>query len=89
MSKRTYPDVKDGEKVVVRIVDWTAGSKSPTGELVDRLGLAGNNDTEMHAILAEYDLPYRFEPGIEEAAARSTAASPSRRSPAAATSATR
>ena len=69
LSKRTYPDVRDGEKVVVRIVDWTAGSKSPTGELVDRLGLAGNNDTEMHAILAEYDLPYRFEPGIEEAAA--------------------
>ncbi len=69
LSKRQYPDVRDGEKVVVRIVDWTAGSKSPTGELVERLGMAGNNDTEMHAILAEYDLPYRFEPEIEQAAA--------------------
>ena len=69
LSKRNYPDVRDGEKVVVRIVDWQPGSKSPVGELVERLGLAGNNDTEMHAILAEYELPYRFEPEVEEAAA--------------------
>ena len=69
LSKHAYPDVCDGEKVVVRIVDWQVGSKSPVGELIDRLGMAGNNDTEMHAILAEYELPYRFEPEIEEAAA--------------------
>ena len=69
LSKRTYPDVRDGEKVVVRIVEWQPGSKSPVGELVERLGIAGNNDTEMHAILAEYELPYRFEPEVEEAAA--------------------
>ena len=65
LSKRTYPDVRDGEKVVVRIADWLPGSKSPVGELVERLGMAGNNDTEMHSILAEYELPYRFEPEIE------------------------
>ena len=70
LSKRQYPDVREGEKVVVRIVDWPLGSKSPAGELVDVLGLAGNNDAEMHAILAEYDLPYRFEPEVEEAAER-------------------
>lgn len=68
LSKRTYPDVKDGEKVVVRIVDWTEGSHSPVGELLDILGPVGDNDTEMHAILAEYDLPYRFEPEVEAAA---------------------
>ena len=51
LSKRLYPDVKDGEKVVVRIADWAEGSKSPVGELIERLGMAGNNDTEMHAIL--------------------------------------
>ncbi len=68
LSKRTYPDVKDGEKVVVRIVDWTEGSNCPVGELVDILGPVGDNDTEMHAILAEYDLPYRFEPEVEAAA---------------------
>lgn len=68
LSKRQYPDIKDGEKVVVRITDWAVGSKSPAGELIDVLGIAGNNDTEMHAILAEYELPYRFEPQIEQAA---------------------
>ena len=68
LSKRLYPDVKDGEKVVVRIADWAEGSKSPVGELIERLGMAGNNDTEMHAILAEYELPYRFEPEVEQAA---------------------
>ena len=68
LPKRDCPDVRDGEKVVVRIVDWQPGSKSPVGELVERLGMAGNNDTEMHAILTEYELPYRFEPEIEEAA---------------------
>lgn len=68
LSKRTYPDVKDGEKVVVRIVDWTEGSNCPVGELVDILGPVGDNDTEMHAILAEYDLPYRFEPEVEAVA---------------------
>lgn len=68
LSKRTYPDVRDGEKVVVRIADWPVGSKSPSGELVERLGMAGNNDTEMHAILAEYELPYRFPPEVEAAA---------------------
>ncbi|MBQ5653835.1 MAG: ribonuclease R [Alistipes sp.] len=68
LPKKRYPEVRDGEKVVVRIVEWTPGAKSPVGELVDRLGMAGNNDTEMHAILAEYDLPYRFESEVEEAA---------------------
>ncbi|MEG0807536.1 MAG: ribonuclease R [Alistipes sp.] len=68
LSKRTYPDVKNGEKVVVRIADWAVGSKSPAGELIEVLGVAGNNDTEMHAILAEYELPYRFEPEVEQAA---------------------
>ena len=68
LSKRACPEIQDGEKVLVRIVDWAEGSHSPVGELVDVLGPAGDNDTEMHAILAEYDLPYRFEPEVEAAA---------------------
>ena len=68
LSKRTYPDVRDGEKVVVRIADWLPGSKSPVGELVERLGMAGNNDTEMHAILAEFGLPYVYPKSVETAA---------------------
>ena len=70
LSKRLYPDVKDGEKVVVRIADWAEGSKSPVGELIERLGMAGNNDTEMHAILAEFGLPYVYPASVEKAADR-------------------
>lgn len=61
--------IANNEKVLVRILDWAEGSKSPNGKIVDTFGKAGNNDAEMHAILAEYDLPYKFQPGIEEAAA--------------------
>ncbi|MDE6046350.1 MAG: ribonuclease R, partial [Alistipes sp.] len=68
LPKREYPQVRDGEKVVVRIVDWLPGSKSPVGELVEVLGMAGENDAEMHAILSEYELPYRFDEEVEEAA---------------------
>jgi len=68
LPKKAYPQIEDGEKVSVRIVDWAQGSNSPAGELVEVLGPAGDNDAEMHAILAEYDLPYRFEEEVEEAA---------------------
>lgn len=68
LPKRQYPDLEDGEKVVVRIVEWSIGSKSPVGKVVDRLGMSGENDTEMHAILAEYNLPYRFEEEVEREA---------------------
>ena len=67
-ARKDYPQVKDGYKVVFRISDWHEGMRSPRGIIVDVLGQVGDNDTEMHAILAEYDLPYRFEPEIDEAA---------------------
>ncbi len=67
-SKREYPDLRDGEKVVVHIVDWADGSKCPQGRISDVLGMSGDNDTEMHAILAEYDLPYKFDKRVIEAA---------------------
>ncbi len=68
LSKRSNPDVEDGMKITFKIKDWPAGSKSPSAEVVDILGMAGYNDTEMHAILTEYDLPYQFQPEIENAA---------------------
>ena len=67
-SRKENPQVKDGDKVVFRVTEWREGLRSPRGEIVDVLGQAGDNDTEMHAILAEYDLPYRFEQEIEDAA---------------------
>ena len=40
----------------------------PEGKIVDVLGESGKNDTEMHAIMAEFEMPYRFEPEVSEAA---------------------
>lgn len=57
---------KDGQKVIVRITDWPKRAKNPIGEVVEVLGDAGNNETEMHAILAEFDLPYRFSNPVED-----------------------
>ena len=58
----------DGDKVVVRIVGWEPESKCPTGRVVSILGKEGDNTAEMHAILAEYNLPYNFPKEVEEEA---------------------
>ena len=57
-----------GMKVAAVVDEWPRGASNPIGHLVDVLGELGENDTEMHAILAEYGLPYRFEPEVENAA---------------------
>ena len=59
---------KSGDKAVVKIVDWPEGARNPIGHVVDILGKAGNNDTEMHAILAEFGLPYKYPIAVEQAA---------------------
>ncbi len=68
IPKKKFPDLKDGTKVSFRIKEWPEGTKSPTGELVDILGAVGDNDTEMHAILTEYDLPYIYPQDVVDAA---------------------
>ena len=60
----------DGDKVVVRIVSWEPESKCPTGRIVDILGKEGDNNAEMHAILAEFNLPYDFPKEVEQEAER-------------------
>ena len=57
-----------GMKVAAVVDGWKKGATIPFGHVVDILGEPGENDTEMHAILAEYALPYRFEPEVENAA---------------------
>lgn len=59
---------KNGQKVVVKVTDWPMGSRNPVGEVVDVLGKEGENNAEMHAILAEYGLPYKYPEKVEEAA---------------------
>ena len=59
---------EDGVKVAVLVTEWPKGVPEPLGKIVDVLGKPGENDTEMHSILAEFELPYRFEPEVEAAA---------------------
>ncbi|MBO4214935.1 MAG: RNB domain-containing ribonuclease [Bacteroidaceae bacterium] len=59
---------KNGQKVVVKVVDWPQGARNPIGEVVDVLGEEGDNNTEMHAILAELGLPYKYPENVEAAA---------------------
>ncbi len=59
---------KQGQKAIAKIVEWPDGSKNPVGEIIQVLGNPGENETEMHAILAEYELPYHFTPEVEKAA---------------------
>lgn len=57
-----------GWKVSVRVEHWNKGENLPFGKIIDVLGAPGENETEMHSILAEFGLPYRFEPELEKAA---------------------
>jgi len=59
-----------GDKAVVRIVEWPDDAKNPIGEVVDILGKTGENTAEIHAILAEFGLPYRYPEAVEKAAAK-------------------
>jgi ribonuclease R len=57
--------VEHGQKAIARIIDWPEKVKNPFGEIVDILGYPGENDTEMHSILAEFELPIRFSEEVE------------------------
>jgi ribonuclease R len=59
---------QNGDKVIVKITEWPEKYKNPFGEVVSVLGKPGENDTEMHAILAEFNLPNEFDKKVEEAA---------------------
>ena len=61
---------KNGQKAVVKIISWEERGKSPIGEVVDVLGDKGQNNTEMHAILAEFGLPYSYPADVEAEAAK-------------------
>ena len=68
IPKDKLKGAKNGDKVVVRITEWPEKARNPIGEVVDVLGKAGENNTEMHAILAEFGLPYKYPEAVEKAA---------------------
>ncbi|MFN3403490.1 MAG: ribonuclease R [Cytophagaceae bacterium] len=58
-------DAKEGQKVVVKILEWPAKDQNPVGEVTEVLGNAGENDVEMHSIMAEFGLPWSFPEKVE------------------------
>lgn len=63
---RLLNGAKAGEKVVVTIVDWEAGTRNPIGKVIHILGVPGENEVEMNSILAEFDFPLTFPPDVEK-----------------------
>ncbi len=61
---------KNGDKVLVKIIDWPEHSNNPFGEIVEVLGKPGINDVEMKSILADYDFPLSFPKAVEKDAAK-------------------
>jgi len=62
---------KNGDKAIAKVYEWgeEKGKKNPEGKIIDVLGRPGENDVEMHSILAEFDLPYKFPKVVEKEAA--------------------
>ena len=60
VAPRYLHGATDGDKVIVEIIHPATRKMPPMGKVVEVLGRAGNNETEMHAILAEYGLPYNY-----------------------------
>jgi ribonuclease R len=56
---------KQGQKAVARVTEWNPKSKNPVAEIINVLGDPGLHETEMHAILAEFELPYHFTEEVE------------------------
>ncbi len=65
IPKDKYNGAEQGDVVVVKIEDWPKKADSPFGSVIKVLGKPGEHDTEIHAILAEYGLPYDFPVEVE------------------------
>ena len=66
ISKEKLNGAKNGDKVLVRFLDWPKKAKSPFAEVAKIIGRAGEHHAEIHAILAEYGLPYEFPKAVEK-----------------------
>lgn len=68
IPKSKINGAKQGQKAVARVIEWDSRAKNPVGEIVEVLGYPGEHETEIHAILAEFELPYEFPPEVEKEA---------------------
>ncbi|WP_294825256.1 ribonuclease R [uncultured Flavobacterium sp.] len=65
IPKNKLGEAENGDVVLVKMEDWPAKADSPFGEVIRVLGKPGEHNTEIHAILAEYGLPYDFPVEVE------------------------
>lgn len=65
IPKDKIADAEQGDVVIAKIEDWPKKADSPFGSIIKVLGKPGEHDTEIHAILAEYGLPYDFPIEVE------------------------
>jgi len=70
ISKGKVNNAEHGDKVLAKITDWPENSKNPFGKITQVLGKPGDHSTEMHSILLEYGLPYKFPKEVEEDASK-------------------
>ena len=68
VAPRYLHGAEDGDKVIVEIIHPATRKQPPMGKVVDVLGHSGDNDAEMHAILAEFGLPYDYPKEAEQEA---------------------
>src|SRR5690606_38654360 len=57
-----------GDKVIVEVTDWGGQDKKPEAKVIEVLGRAGENEAEIHSIMAEFGLPFRFDVRVENEA---------------------
>lgn len=66
-----YPEningAKTGDKVIIEVTAWSQDDKKPEAKIVQVLGKAGENEAEIHSIMAEFDLPFKFPENVIEA----------------------
>uniref|UniRef100_UPI0040498D2B ribonuclease R n=1 Tax=Flavobacterium sp. TaxID=239 RepID=UPI0040498D2B len=70
IPKNKLNGAEQGEVVLVKMEDWPQKADSPFGSVIKVLGKPGEHNTEMHAILSEYGLPYDFPIEVEAFAAK-------------------
>lgn len=70
IPKNKLRDAKHGVKVLAKFTDWPDNSNNPFGKVVEVLGMPGDHNTEIHSILLEYGLPYKFPEKVEVEASK-------------------
>ncbi len=66
LAKKECKNIKNGQKVIVEIIDWGNKKTSPSAKLIEILGYPGEHNVEIHSILAEYNLPHDFNKELQD-----------------------